>query len=93
MATGTYQVSADGQAGPAQAVRVWNIVVKSTSTAAVVLLKNGTSTGGTEYDQIDGTISKAVRVSYIGGLVFPAGCYIDLDGNTSYVTVSLEVLG
>ena len=91
--TGTYQVTVDGQAGPAKAVRVWSVVVKSDTTAAVVSLKNGTSTGGTEYDQIDGTISKAVVRSYEGGLVFPAGCFVDLDAHTTYVTVSLEVIG
>jgi hypothetical protein len=93
MSVGTYQVTADGQAGPARAVRVFNIVAKSSGTACVVSVKNGTTTGGTEYDQINGTINQAVIRNYEGGLVFPAGCFIDLDVNTSYVTVSLEVLG
>ncbi len=93
MSVGTYQVAADGQAGPAKAVRVFNIIAKSDSTACVVSVKNGTTTGGTEYDQINGTISQAVIRNYEGGLVFPGGCFIDLDAHTTYVTVSLEVLG
>ncbi len=92
MFSGTYQVTADGLAGPAAAVRVNSIVVKSGGTAAVVSIKNG-GTGGTIYDQIDGTINQAVVRNYEGGMVLPAGCYIDLDSNTTYVTVNLEVLG
>ncbi len=93
MSVGTYQVTADGQAGPARAVRVFNIVVKSDGTAGVVAVKNGTTTGGTEFDQINGTINQAVVRNYEGGMVFPSGCYIDLDSHSTYVTVSLEVLG
>lgn len=91
--TGTYQVTgSDGLAGPAKAVRVYSVIVKSDGTAAVVSLRNGTSTG-TVYDQIDGTINQAVIHNYEGGLVFPAGCFVDLDAHSTYVTVSLDVIG
>ncbi len=88
--TGSYRVTADGYAGPAGPVRVYSIIVKSTGTAAVVAVLNGAA--GDQFDQINGTISKAVQRPYEGGLVFPLGCYIDLDANTSYVVVELEAI-
>jgi hypothetical protein len=88
--TGSYRVTADGYAGPAGPVRVHNIIVKSTGTAAVVSVLNGLA--GDAMDQINGTISQAVIRNYEGGLVFPLGCYIDLDANTSYVVVELEAI-
>jgi len=90
--TGTYRVTDDGLAGPGVAIRVHSIVVKSGGTAAVVAILNGTS-NGTEYDQINGTINQAVVRNYEGGMVLPTGCYINLDSNTTYVTVNLEVIG
>ncbi len=91
--TGTYQVTTlDGLAGPAKAVRVYSIIVQSDGTAAVVSVRNGTASG-TIYDQIDGTINQAVIHNYEGGMVLPAGCFIDLDSHSTYVTVSLEVIG
>ncbi len=90
--SGSYRLTADGVAGESAAVRVYNIIVKSGGTAAVVSVKNG-STGGDIYDQIDGTINQAVVRNYEGGLVLPLGCYIDLDSNTTYVVVDLETIG
>ncbi len=92
MSSGPYRVTADGLAGPAKAVRVNNIIVKSGSGgAAVVSVLNGT--GGSEFDSILGTTSTGVVRNYEGGAVFPLGCYINLDSNTDYVVVNLEVLG
>lgn len=68
---------------------VYAVIVKSGGTAASVLLKLA-ATGGQEYDQIDGTINKAIVRSYPGGLLFPTGCFVDLDANTTYVTVIYE---
>ncbi len=90
--TGSYRVTADGLAGPAMAVRVYSVIVKSGGTAAVVSVKNGAA-AGTIYDQVDGTINQAVIHNYEGGLVLPAGCYIDLDANTTYVVANVEVIG
>ncbi len=92
MSSGSYRVAADGLAGPARAVRVNNIIVKSGSGGgAVVKVLNGT--GGSEFDSILGTTSTGVVRNYEAGFVLPAGCYIDLDTNTDYVVVNLEVLG
>ncbi len=90
---GTFRITADGVLGPSGVpVRVYSIVVLSgAGGAAVVAVCNGTD-NTTKYDQINGTASKAVVREYRDGLVFPNGCYIDLDANTTFVTGNLEVI-
>lgn len=63
-------------------VRVFSISALSDGTATVVKLYNGTSTGGDLYLQIDGTISKAVVQDFSHGILFPAGCFADVDSHT-----------
>lgn len=84
MQIGSTNLTADGYVSSTSPTRVFAIIVKSAATAAVVAVQNANST---EYDQITGTISQAVIRQYPGGLLFPGGCYIDVDTNTSYVTV------
>lgn len=94
MATGTYYITSDGVLGPSgKAVRVYSLVVLSgAGGGAVVSVCNGTAST-TEYDQINGTASKAIVRGYEGGMVFKDGCYIDLDANTTSVTGVVEVIG
>lgn len=91
---GTYRITADGVLGPSgKAVRVFSIVVLSgAGGGAVVSVCNGTA-ATTEYDQINGTASKAVVREYREGMVFKDGCFIDLDANTVSVMGNLEVIG
>lgn len=86
MQIGSTRLTADGYVVGASGTptRVFAVIVKSTGTAAVVALENAATT---EYDSIDGTISKAVIRQYPGGLLFPDGCNVNVDANTSYVTV------
>lgn len=87
---GTQLLIADG---PVQAsgvaVRVFAVHIISTSTAAVVSLRNGTSTAATSYATLTGTISTGVNFTFgEAGLLFPAGCFVDIDANTTSVTVA-----
>ena len=84
MQIGSTNLTVDGYVSSTSPTRVFAIIVKSGGTAAVVAAKNANTT---EYDQINGTISQSVIRQYPGGLLFPGGCYIDVDTNTSYVTV------
>lgn len=70
--------------------RVYSLTVQSGGTAAVVILRNGTSASGTAYAQLDGTISKTIIMNWAGGLWFPGGCFCDVDANTTYATVGYE---
>lgn len=69
--------------------RVFAINFLSGGTAGVILLKNGTSTGGTAYVREDGVISSGKTVQYgQTGILFPAGCFLDLDANVVSGVVS-----
>lgn len=88
---GSQQITADGVIGSSGGkIRLYSIIVHSGGTAGVATLHDGTTTGGTELDQINGTISVSKRVSYPGGLLFNSGLYIDIDANVVYVTAIYE---
>lgn len=87
---GSQRITADGVVGTSGAdIRVFAIVVRSTSGgAAVVNLRNGTTVSDTIWDVIDvGAASTTTRVVYAGGLLLKGGAYIDVDANTSFVSV------
>lgn len=85
---GSQNITQDGVIGVSgKPVRVFEFIVRSGSGGgAAIAVYNGTSTGGTKYDDLNGTTSLTVRIPYVGGLLFPAGCYVDVDSNTTYVT-------
>lgn len=89
LAIGSQKITADGVVGiSGQPIRVFGFILRSGSGGgAAVAVYNGSSTGGTLYEQLDGSTSTTTRFNYAGGLFFPAGCYLDIDANTSYVTV------
>lgn len=85
MQIGSSNITQDGYVASTNPTRVFAVIIKSTGGGgAVVALKNADTT---EYDSVTGTTSLAVVRSYPGGLLFPGGCYVDVDTNTSYVTV------
>lgn len=69
-------------------IRVYDAYVVSGGTAATVKLFNGTAASGNDYIQIDGVISKSVGISSTNGILFPAGCFADVDANTVNLVVS-----
>lgn len=92
MSIGSQQRTTDGVIGTSgKPVRVYMFIVHSGASAGDVVVYNGTSASGTEYDLLSGSANVSVRISYPGGLLFPAGCYLNIDdSNTAYVTAIYE---
>lgn len=70
--------------------RVFGVYLLSGGTASTVILRNGSSATSTIQLQLDGTISKATYWSDANGLLFPNGCFVDVDSNTTALSVSFE---
>lgn len=73
-------------------IRVYGFIVRSDGDgASVVSVYNGTSSSGTLVDVINvSAASTTTRVMYAGGLYFGSGCYVDVDGNTAFITAIYE---
>lgn len=85
-------VAADIAVGTSgKAVAVFGIQLNSGSGGAgSVILRNGSTTGGTAVFEIVGAGANSLEfVSLAGGkgVVFPAGCFADIGTNTDSVTV------
>lgn len=89
---GSQNITADIAVGiSGKKIRLYELIVRSTSGAAVVNVYAGTSTGGTLVDVINVTAATTtVRVGYCGGLFFNEGCFIDVDTSTAFVTAIYE---
>lgn len=87
--TGSVNLLASGAIGTSGGrITVYQVVTRSTSGGAtVVKLHNGTSAAGTVYTQETGITSLSVSTSYVTGVVFPAGCFVEFDANTANVVV------
>lgn len=87
---GSQLVTADAAVGSSGvAVRVFAIHIISGGTAAIVSLRNGTSASATPYVTQTGTISTGATFTYgLQGMLFPAGCFCDVDVNTTSVLVT-----
>ena len=83
MSIGSQQITADGYVSGANPTRVYEIIVKA-SAASTVAVKNANTT---EYDSIVLADAGISRVVYAGGLLFPGGCYLDVDASLTYATV------
>lgn len=89
---GTQLITADGVVGVSgKPVRVYAIhIISGGGGAAVVSLVNGTA-AGTAVITETGTTSKGVTFQYgTCGMAFPAGCFVDIDTNTTSVAVAFE---
>jgi len=88
---GTKILTADGEATAANIpTRVFSIHIISGGTAGVVSLKNN-GASGTIYVTETGSINTGKTI-YFGthGMLFPNGCYVDVDANTTSVLLSLR---
>ena len=87
---GTQLVTADAAIGVSgKPVRVFSAAVLSGGGGAgIVIFRNGTSATSTIYAQIDGTTSKGTQAEWLGGILFPAGCFCDIDANVTSVAVN-----
>jgi len=82
--SGSTRKTADGVVGRSgQATRVYNITWLSGTTAGYVALRNGTGTASDIYFYLDGTASKSKVQNWHNGLLFPSGCYCDIDANVT----------
>lgn len=76
-----------------QPTRVFTLHVISDGTAGVAILRNGTSSSGTAYVTETGTISTGKTVNFgTQGMLFPAGCFLDVDSHCvgGIVTFALD---
>jgi len=84
----TVRLAADGAVGVSgKPMRIYWIHLVSGATASTTSLKNGTSTAGTAYCQVDGKANEGVLLNFAGGMRFPDGCFMDTDANISYATI------
>lgn len=64
------------------AVRVFTVHLISDATATVTSLRNGTSASATIYATETGTVSTGKTINYgTQGMLFPAGCFCDVDAH------------
>jgi hypothetical protein len=80
---GTIRLTADSVIGiSGKKVRVFGVHFVNGGTANTLYLRNGTSTAGSIYIQVDGVANKGVTENFAGGLLLPAGCYVDFSATT-----------
>ena len=91
---GSQRITADGVIGVSGApTRVYGLIIQSGAIAGVVNVYNGTDTTGTIIlPTISGAANqgKAVEGIPAEGIYFPAGCYVDIDANTTSVIAQYE---
>lgn len=85
--SGSQLITADGVLGVSgKPIRIFSAhVISSGGGAAVVNLKNGTTSSGTEYIRLNGTTSLGTTFDFSQGVRFPGGCFVDVDGSTTSV--------
>lgn len=86
---GSQLLTADGAVGSSgKAVRVFAVHIISGGVASVVSLRNGTSASDTAYVTETGTVGTGATFNYgTQGILFPNGCFVDVDGNTTSALV------
>ena len=87
---GSQVITADSVVGVSgKATRVFAVNIVSDGTAGVVILRNGTSTGGTAYVTENGVVSSGKTVTYgTQGILFPSGCFCDVDSHATSTLVA-----
>lgn len=90
---GTQLITQDGVVGTSGSpVRIFAIhILSGGGGAAVVSLRSGTAVSGTIRIKETGTSATGKTFSYGKfGVLFEAGCYCDIDANTTSVAVAYE---
>ncbi len=85
---GSVRITGDSVVGPTgRPIRLYCVsMVSGAGGASVLSLKNGTTTAGTEYVSITGTVSTGAVTNFAGGLRFPDGLFADADSNIGSAT-------
>lgn len=74
--------------------RVFAVNFLSDGTAGVLILRNGTSSSGTVFVTENGVISSGKTVAYgTAGILFPGGCFLDVDSHVTGGVVSFAQEG
>ena len=93
MAAGYQLYIADGvvsASGTPVAIYAVNIVSNGAAIGKVIL-RNGTSASDTAVISINGSTGIGTLHDFGGaGLVFPSGCFVDIDANTAQATVAFK---
>lgn len=95
MAVGYQVITEDGVLSTSgEPVAVYGVYILSgAGGGGVVNLRTGTAVGGAIIIQEKGTTSQGKAFPYGGkGIVFPSGCYVDVDANVTQVTVTFQRL-
>lgn len=92
---GSQLFAADGQVGssgtPTVRVFALHIISSSGATAPIVSLRNGTSSAATAFVTQTGTATVGAGNTFTfgtQGIEFPAGCFCDVDANTTSALVT-----
>lgn len=95
MSVGYQTFAADGVVGTSgEPTIVYGInIVSNGGAVGRVILRNGAVVGATAVVTVDGTTGIGIIRDFGGnGILFPSGCYLDLDSNTAQATVFFERL-
>lgn len=70
-------------------IRVYSATWVSGATAGILQLYNGTAISGTPWISETGTAQRSKTVNFTNGLLFNAGCYVDIDAAASNTSVAI----
>lgn len=89
---GSQLVTADAALGASgKAVRVFAMHIISGGVAGIVSLRNGTTASDTAYVTETGTVGTGQTFNYgTQGILFPSGCFVDVDANTTSALVTFN---
>jgi hypothetical protein len=85
------KTSSDTVGTSGKPIRIYSATWLSGGTAGNLALRNGTTTAATLITSIAGAANRTVTQNFEGGLLFPSGCYLSLDHNTTSATFSYIV--
>lgn len=92
MGKGSRHITANGELSTSgMPVVLYSVSINSNGSAGLVILRNGTSAGADVLLSLTGVANEGISVPLNeDGLMFPNGCYMDIDGNVESVTISFE---
>lgn len=87
---GTKRLTADAELGTSgKPLRIFSVCIHSAgSGASTAAFRNGTLSTDDAYFTVDGIADQTVMANFAGGIRFPNGCYVDLDANIEYATIT-----
>ena len=74
-------------------VAIYGMNVVSGGGGGPVVLRNGTSASSTAFIHEMGNANSSESFAYTVGIVFPAGCFVDVDADVTQVTIFYEKVG